>query len=187
MKTLDEIYSEAREKMEKSVESLIKELSHIRTGRANISLLEDITVDYYGQSTQLNHVGTVSVPEPRVMVIKPWDKTLLPAIEKAILASNLGITPQNDGNVIRLLFPPLTEERRRELVKVAKKHGEETKIAVRNIRRGLNDEIKNMEKNSEISEDICNDGLEEIQKITDEFIEKIDEIIRKKEDEIMEV
>jgi ribosome recycling factor len=187
MKTLDEIYSEAREKMEKSIDSLIKELSHIRTGRANISLLEDITVDYYGQPTQLNHLGTVSVPEPRVLVINPWDKTLLPAIEKAILASNLGITPQNDGNVVRLIFPTLTEERRRELVKLVKKHGEEAKVAIRNIRRTLNEELKNMEKNSEISEDICKDGVDEVQNITDEFIERIDKIISKKESEIMEI
>lgn len=187
MKTLDEIYSEAREKMEKSVDSLLKELSHIRTGRANISLLENITVDYYGQPTQLNHLGTVSVPEPRVLVINPWDKTLLPTIEKAILASNLGITPQNDGNIIRLIFPTLTEERRRELVKVVKKYGEDARVAIRNIRRTLNAELKNMEKNSEISEDIHKDGVDEIQKITDEFIERIDKIIKNKENEIMEI
>ena len=187
MLKLDTIYKSVREKMQKSIEALRQELSKIRTGKANISLLENITIDYYGQPTPLNHVGTISIPEARLIVIHPWEKTLLPKIERAILASDIGITPQNDGNVIRLAFPSLTEERRRDLAKIVKKYGEETKIAIRNTRRYFNEEVKQSEKDGKISQDVCKDGLDKIQDITDEFVEKINKIIDKKENEIMEI
>jgi len=187
MQELESIYKDTRNKMEKAIDALHKELLKIRTGKANISLLEDITVDYYGQSSPLNHVGTISIPEARLIMINPWEKNMLSVIEKAILASDLGITPQNDGNVIRLSFPPLTEDRRKDLVKLVKKHGEEAKISVRNIRRNANDEIKKFEKDSVISEDNSKDGLDEVQEITDEFTKKIDETVEHKEKEIMEI
>lgn len=187
MVELDTIYKSTREKMQKSIESLSRDLLKIRTGKANISLLEDIKVDYYGQPTPLNHIGTLSIPEARMIIVRPWEKTLLPLIEKAILASDIGITPQSDGNVVRLIFPSLTEERRKDLVKLVKKHGEEAKIAIRNSRRHFNEEVKRLEKDSKISEDVCEDGLDEIQDITDEFVKKIDSIIQNKENEIMEI
>ena len=187
MLELETIYKDIKEKMQKSIESLKRDLMKIRTGKANINLLEDIKVDYYGQQTPINHVGTLSVPEARMILIHPWEKTLLPVIEKAILASDLGITPQNDGNVIRLIFPTLTEERRKDLVKVVKKHGEEAKIAIRNSRRHFNEEVKQLEKESRISKDVCQDGLDKNQDITNEFVEKITEIIHNKEKEIMEI
>ena len=187
MSELNRIYKAVKEKMQKSIESLKRDLLKIRTGKANINLLEDIKVDYYGQPTPINHVGTLTIPEARIILIRPWEKTLLPLIEKAILASDLGITPQNDGNVIRLVFPSLTEERRKDLVKNVKKHSEEAKIAIRNSRRHFNEEVKQLEKDSKISEDVYQDGLDEIQDITDEFVEKITNIIQNKEKEIMEI
>jgi ribosome recycling factor len=187
MLELDTIYKNVREGMQKSIAALRQELSKVRTGKANISLLEDITIDYYGQPSPLNHVGTLSIPEAKVILMRPWDKTLLPAIEKAILASDIGITPQNDGNVIRLVFPTLTEDRRKELVKIVKRYGENAKIAIRNTRRNFNEEVKKLEKDSQISEDTSKDGLDEIQDITDEFVEKVNKIIDKKEEEIMEI
>lgn len=187
MAELESVYKNSRKKMQQCIEAFKHEISKIRTGKANISLLESITVDYYGQQTPLNHIGTISVPEARLIVIRPWEKTLLSEIEKAILASDIGITPQNDGNIVRLTFPSLTEDRRKELVKIVKNSGEDAKIAVRNTRRNFNDEIKQMEKKGEISEDSQLDGLDKIQEITDEFIEKIDEILTKKSDEIMEI
>ena len=187
MQELESIYKDTRDKMDKAIDALRKEIMKIRTGKANISLLNDITVDYYGQPSPLNHVGTISVPEARLILINPWEKTMLQAIERAILASDLGITPQSDGNVIRLAFPPLTEDRRKDLGKLVKKHGEEAKIEVRNIRRTANDDIKKLEKESVISEDNSKDGLDEIQEITDEFTKKIDETVEHKEEEIMEI
>ncbi|MCK4358870.1 MAG: ribosome recycling factor [Candidatus Cloacimonetes bacterium] len=184
---LNPIYKTIKEKMQKSIESFKRELLKIRTGKANINLLEDIKVDYYGQPTPLNHVGTLTIPEARIILIRPWEKTLLPLIEKAILASDLGITPQNDGNIIRLIFPTLTEERRKDLAKIVKKYGEEAKIAIRNSRRHFNEEVKKLEKDSKISEDVCQDGLDEIQNITNDFVEKITNIIQNKENEIMEI
>ena len=187
MQELESIYKDTRDKMDKAIDALRKEIMKIRTGKANISLLNDITVDYYGQPSPLNHIGTISVPEARLILINPWEKTMLQAIERAILASDLGITPQSDGNVIRLAFPPLTEDRRKDLGKLVKKHGEEAKIEVRNIRRTANDDIKKLEKDSVISEDNSKDGLDEIQEITDEFTKKIDETVEHKEKEIMEI
>ncbi len=184
---LKTIYEMAEDDMSKAIKSLKSKLVKIRTGKANLALLDDITVDYYGQDTPLQHIGSLSTPEPRMIMIRPWEENMLEEIEKAILASNVGITPQNDGKVIRLIFPSLTEDRRKDLAKKVKNHGEEAKIAVRNSRRDYNDEVKRMEKESEISEDNAHIGYDEIQDITDEFTNKIDEIINKKEKEIMEI
>ncbi len=182
-----ELYKEAEEKMEKTISVYREELQSIRAGRANPALLDKITVDYYGQMTPLKQVGSVSAPEPRLLVIQPWDVKLIPIIEKEILKSDLGLNPSNDGKVIRLVIPTLTEERRRDLTKVVKKNGENAKIAVRNIRRDLNEQLKKMEKNKEISEDDKKLAESEIQKITDKFIDEIDVITKKKEDELMEI
>ena len=175
------------EKMNKSLEVLLGEYGTIRAGRANPHVLDRIKVDYYGTPTPLQQVGNISVPEARMIVIQPWEKSLLKAIEKAILTSDLGINPTNDGNVIRLVFPELTEERRKELAKDVKKKGEACKVAVRNIRRDANDAFKKMEKANEISEDDLKLGEEKIQKITDKMIEKVDAAIDNKTKEIMTV
>lgn len=175
------------DKMNKSLEVLVSEYGTIRAGRANPHVLDKIKVDYYGTPTPIQQVGNVNVPEARVIVIQPWEKSLLKAIEKAILTSDLGINPTNDGNVIRLVFPELTEERRKELAKDVKKKGENTKVAVRNIRRDANEAFKKKEKANEISEDDRKHGEEKIQKITDKMIEKIDAAIEAKTKEIMTV
>jgi len=175
------------EKMNKSLEVLLGEYGTIRAGRANPHVLDKIKVDYYGTPTPLQQVGNINVPEARMIVIQPWEKSLLKAIEKAILTSDLGINPTNDGNVIRLVFPELTEERRKELAKDVKKKGEGAKVAVRNIRRDANEAFKKMEKANEISEDDLKLGEEKIQKITDKMIEKIDSAIDNKTKEIMTV
>ncbi|WP_353095276.1 ribosome recycling factor [Tissierella praeacuta] len=181
------LYKEAEEKMSKTISVYKEELQSIRAGRANPTLLDKITVDYYGQITPLKQVGSISSPEPRLLVIQPWDAKLIPAIEKEILKSDLGINPSNDGKVIRLLIPALTEERRKELTKLVKKNGENAKIAIRNIRRDLNEQLKKMEKSKEISEDDKKSAEAEIQKITDKFIEELDLVTKKKEDELMEI
>jgi ribosome recycling factor len=182
----DKIKENARAKMDKSAELLAQELAKLRTGRASPALLDGIKVDYYGSTLPLNQVATVSIPEPRMIVIQPWDKTNLPEIEKAIHKSAIGITPNNDGNVIRLSIPALTTERREELVKLTQKLGEDTKVAIRNIRREANNEIKKEEKDKTISEDVSFKAHEEVQKITDQFIIKVDKILEKKEKEIRE-
>lgn len=174
-------------KMVKSLDVLLDEYSSIRAGRANPHVLDKLRVDYYGTPTPLQQVGNISVPEARMIVIQPWERSLLKAIEKAILTSDLGINPTNDGNTIRLVFPELTEERRKDLSKDVKKKGEATKVAVRNIRRDANETFKKMEKNGEISEDDLKLGEEKIQKITDKMIEKIDAAIDNKTKEIMTV
>jgi ribosome recycling factor len=181
------IHSETEEKMGKALEAMGRELASIRTGKATSSLLDGIQVDYYGTMTPLSQVANISAPDPRLLVIQPWEKKLIPEIVKAIQKSDLGLNPQSDPNVVRLPIPPLTEERRMDLVKVVKKVGEEGKVAVRNIRRDSNDAFKNAEKDKEISEDDSRKGQEQVQKITDEHIEKIDEMLKKKEQEIMEV
>ncbi len=181
------LYKEAEEKMSKTISVYKEELQSIRAGRANPGLLDKITVDYYGQITPLKQVGSVSAPEPRLLVIQPWDAKLIPVIEKEILKSDLGLNPSNDGKVIRLVIPALTEERRKELTKVVKKNGENAKVAIRNIRRDLNEQLKKMEKNKEISEDDRKLAETEIQKITDKFIEELDDVTKKKEDELMEI
>ncbi len=174
-------------KMESSVEALKRELVKIRTGRASLSLLDGIKVDAYGSQMPLDQVGTLTIPESSMIAIKPWDPQMLPAIEKAILASDLGLTPANDGNVIRLSIPPLTEERRKDLVKQVKKTGEEFKVAVRNVRREANDILKKMKKDKDISEDDMFRLQEDAQKTTDDFIKQIDEVVSGKEKEVMEV
>ena len=180
-------YSNIKERMEKSIGAFKEKLSEIRAGRANPAILNKVKIDYYGTPTPINQVAGISVPEARLIVIQPWDGSVLKDIEKAILASDIGINPNNDGKVIRLAFPELTEERRKELVKEIKKIAEEAKVAVRSIRRDGIDEAKEKEKNSEITEDELKIAETEIQKITDKNIEEIDKILANKETEIMSV
>ena len=175
------------DKMEKSLDVLLDEYASIRAGRANPHVLDRLRIDYYGTPTPIQQVGNVTVPEARMIVIQPWEKSLLKEIEKAILVSDLGINPTNDGNVIRLVFPELTEERRKDLAKHVKKKGEGAKVAIRNIRRDAMDSIKKMEKAGDISEDDLKQGEEKIQKITDKMIEKVDKAIETKTKEIMTV
>lgn len=183
----NQVIDQLNDKMESSVDALKRELVKIRTGRASLSLLDGISVDAYGSRMPLNQIGTLTIPENRMIAIQPWDPQMLSIIERAILASDLGLTPANDGKVIRLTIPQLTEERRKELVKQIKKISEEFKVAVRNVRRDANDVLKNMKKDKEISEDDMFRLQEEAQKETDNFIKKIDEIAAGKEKEIMEV
>lgn len=181
------VHTDTEERMNKAVEAIGKELASIRTGKATTSLLDGIRVDYYGTMTPLSQVANISVPDPRLLVIHPWEKKLIPEIIKAIQKSDLGLNPQSDPNVVRLPIPPLTEERRKDLVKLVKKVGEEGKVAIRNIRRDSNDALKKAEKDKEISEDESRKGQERVQEITDEHIEKIEEMLKKKEQEIMEI
>ena len=174
-------------KMNKSLDALQNGYASIRAGRANPHVLDKLRVDYYGTPTPIQQVGNVSVPEARMIVIQPWEKSLLKAIEKAILTSDLGINPTNDGSVIRLVFPELTEERRKELAKDVKKKGEATKVAIRNIRRDANDTFKKMEKGDEISEDDRKEAEEKIQKLTDKMIAEVDKAVENKTKEIMTV
>ena len=184
---MKEVIKKCEEKMTKTCENLDGEFSNIREGRANPNLLNRIMVEYYGTPTPMQQVGNISVPEPRIIQINPWEKSLLKAIEKAILASDLGITPTNDGTSIRLVFPELTEERRKELVKDIKKKGEAAKVAVRNVRRDANDTLKKMEKSTDITEDERKEGEEKIQKMTDKYVAKIDKSVENKSKEIMTV
>ena len=184
---LETVFSETEVKMKKTVEHFQSELGSMRAGRATPALLEKITVDYYGQLTPVNQTATISVPEPRLLVIQPWDKSQIEAIEKAILKSDLGINPTNDGNVIRLAVPQLTEERRQQLVKNLRRLAEEEKVAIRNIRRDGNDLLKDLEKEGEISEDDLRRNLEEIQEMTNTYIKEIDQLLSQKEEEILEV
>jgi ribosome recycling factor len=183
---IDEVLSECREKMAKSIDSLKKEFTRIRTGRASTAILDGIKVDCYETQMPLEQLASLSVPESRLITIKPWDQSVIGEIEKAILKSELGLTPMNDGKIIRIPIPPLTEERRRELVKVAKKMAEEGKISVRNHRRDSNEMLKELKNEKEISEDDFFRAQEEVQKITDEYTKKIDEVSAEKEKEIME-
>ena len=180
-------YSEIKDRMEKSLDNLNERLSEVRAGRANPAILNKVKIDYYGTPTPINQVAGVSVPEARLIVIQPWDLSILKEIEKAILASDIGINPNNDGKVIRLAFPELNEERRKELVKEIRKYSEETKVAVRNSRRDGIDKAKTMQKNSEITEDELRVAEAEIQKITDKNIEEVDKIVAAKETEIMSI
>jgi len=184
---IDEIFEDLKERMGKSIETLKREYSRLRTGRASASLLDGIRVSYYDTPTPLNQMASIAVPEPRLIVVQPWDKTALGDIEKAILKSELGLTPMNDGKVIRIAIPPLTEERRKELVKVARKIAEDNKIAIRNIRRDANDMLKDLKNEKDITEDELYRSQEEVQKVTDEFISKVDEICAAKEKEILEI
>jgi ribosome recycling factor len=182
----DEILAELRDKMNKSINVLKKELSKIRTGRASTALLEDIMIECYDTEMPLKQVASISVPESRLILIQPWDKSIIGNIEKGILKSELGLTPVNDGKVIRVPIPPLTEERRKELVKLVKKVGEDIKVAIRNNRREANEMFKELKNEKEISEDDYRRALNEVQKITDEFIEKVNKLVSEKEKEIME-
>ncbi|MBF8251301.1 MAG: frr [Deltaproteobacteria bacterium] len=184
---LNDAYKDIKSKMDGAIASLKREFGTLRAGRASLAVLDTITVDYYGVPTPLSQVASLAVPESRLIVIQPWESKILPDIEKAIMKSDLGLMPTNDGKLIRLAFPPLTEERRKELVKVAKRVAEEAKVAIRNIRRDGNDFIKDLEKEKEISEDDLKKGQEEVQKITDSYIAKVDDILTHKEKEIMEV
>ncbi|MBW2102380.1 MAG: ribosome recycling factor [Deltaproteobacteria bacterium] len=182
----DEIMSEAREKMTRTTEALDREFKRIRTGRATTALLDGIKVDCYETQMPLEQVASISVPESRLIVIQPWDQSIIGAIEKSILKSELGLTPMNDGKIIRISIPPLTEERRKELAKLARKMAEESKISIRNHRREANEMFKDLKNEKEISEDDFYKYQEEVQKLTDDFIKKIDEITANKEKEIME-
>ncbi len=184
---VDEIFEDLKDRMGKSIESLKREYSRLRTGRASVSLLDGIRVSYYDTPTPLNQMASLAVPEPRLIVIQPWDKTAIEDIEKAILKSELGLTPMNDGNVIRISIPPLTEERRKELVKVARKMSEENKVSIRNIRRDANEMLKDLKKEKEITEDDLFRSQEEVQKATDQFISQVDELCAAKEKEILEI
>lgn len=175
------------QKMAKTAEVLVKELATIRAGRANAAVLDKITVEYYGAPTPLNQVAAISSPDPRTLVIQPWDGSILRQVEKAIQTSDLGINPQNDGKIVRLAFPPLTEERRKELIRQVSKTGEDSKVAIRNIRRDAIDKCKSAEKKSEMSEDELRDAEQDMQKITDKFIKEIDGIVAKKSKELAEV
>ena len=175
------------EKMEKTIRVLENEYSAIRAGRANPAVLDKITVDYYGTPTQIQAMAAISVSEARILVIQPWDKSTLRLIEKAIQASDIGINPTNDGTVIRIVFPPLTEERRKEICKQIKKQGEDSKVAIRSIRRDANEKFKALKKSSEVSEDEEKDLEDQMQKMTDKFCKRIDEIAAKKEKEILEI
>ena len=180
-------YPEIESKMEKRIDGYASELKTVRAGRANASVLDKIAIDYYGTMTPIQQVGSISSPEPRTLVIQPWDASALKEIEKAINASDLGLTPQNDGKIIRLNFPPLTEERRKELVKLVKKYTEEAKIQIRNIRRDALEAYKTQKKNGEITEDDLKNIEKDIQNLTDKYIKEIDSIDASKEKEIIEV
>lgn len=173
--------------MQKSVGSLKNEFAAIRAGRANPAVLDKVLVDYYGTPTPINQMAAVSVSEARVLVIQPWDKSLIKEIEKAIQASDIGINPANDGSVIRLTFPQLTEDRRKELVKDIKKYGEEAKVAIRSIRRDANDKLKAKKKNSELTEDELKQGEDKTQKLTDKYVKNIDEVVAEKEKEVLSI
>jgi len=184
---LDTILLESEEKMDKTVQFLSQELNGIRTGKAHPSLVDTITVDYYGSPTRLRDIANISTPEPRLIVISPFDPSSLGLIEKAIIAANIGITPMNDGRLIRVPIPELSEERRKEMVKMASRTTEEQRIAIRNIRRDANDQIKALQKDGGVTEDQRSDALEEIQKATNAHIKKMDEMLSAKEKEILEV
>lgn len=181
----DKVYKETKEKMDKALEALKKEQARIRTGRASVSLLDGLRVQYYGSQVPINQVASIAVPESRLITIQPWDTKAIGDIEKAVLKSELGLTPINDGKMIRINIPPLTEERRRDLVKVIKKMAEESRVGLRNIRREANESFKDLKKDKTISEDAFFKGQEEIQKITNEYIEKVDRISEEKEKEIL--
>ena len=180
-------YKEFEDKMKKTCDALTTQFATIRAGRANAAVLDQITVDYYGSPTPINQVASIGSPDPRSLLIQPWDGSILKGIEKAILASDLGINPQNDGRMIRLVFPPLTEERRKDLIKQTKKYGEEAKVAIRNIRRDAIDKFKKQQKASDITEDDYKIAEKDIQKLTDDYIKEIDKITEKKDKELSEI
>lgn len=184
---MQEVFDFANEKMEKSLNALHNEFATMRAGRASVSLLDKVSVDYYGVPTPIQQMAAVSVSEGRILVIQPWDVSTIAPIEKAIQASDLGVNPQDDGKVIRLIFPPLTEEKRKVLAKDVSRFGEEAKVAVRAIRRDCIDKLKKLKKDSEITEDDLHNGEEKMQKITDKFVKRIDEMVDEKEKDIMAI
>ncbi len=183
----EKVVKEGEAKMEKTLSSLKADLNKVRTGRASLALFDDIRVDYYGTPTPLNQMATLAVPEARLITIQPWDTSVIGDIEKAILKSELGVTPANDGKIIRITIPRLTEERRKELVKVVKKMAEGAKVSVRNIRREANDQLKVLEKDKKISQDQLHQWMEKVQTSTDKYIKKVDEVLAAKEKEILEI
>jgi ribosome recycling factor len=184
---IEELLKEAEHKMEKTVEKAAHELATIRTGRANPAILEHVMVDYYGTPTPINHIASITVPEPRLLLIQPYDKNSLPWIEKAILKSDLNLVPNNDGQFIRIRIPELTEERRKELIKLLHKKAEEERVAIRNVRREVNEHLKAAEKKGEVSEDDVKRAEQKVQKLTDKYIAEIDRLQKAKEEELMEV
>ncbi|MBF0099510.1 MAG: ribosome recycling factor [Desulfobacterales bacterium] len=183
---IDEIQEEAKDKMAKTISTLKSELLKLRTGRASISLFDGVKVDYYGTLTPLSQIASLAIPESRTITIKPWDTSIIKEIEKAILKANLGLTPSNDGKMIRVSIPPLTEQRRKEIVKIVNKTCEDHKVAIRNLRRDANEMLKNLKKDGDISEDSQFKSQEEIQKLTDRNIKQVDDICKEKEKEILE-
>ncbi|HWQ76104.1 MAG TPA: ribosome recycling factor [Syntrophomonas sp.] len=184
---INDILNDAEDRMKKSIDHMLEDFAGMRAGRANPAMLDKIMVNYYGEPTPINQMANINVPEARLLVVQPWDKSAIGDIEKAIMKSDLGITPSNDGNVIRLAVPQLTEERRKDVVKLVKKRGEEAKVAIRNIRREGNDLIKSSEKDKLVSEDESKKGLDNIQKLTDKYIKDVDTALQVKEKDIMEV
>lgn len=184
---MEQVIKDAKDRMNKSIEAFRSELSKVRTGKATTALLDGVKVDYYGNMTPINQVGNLSVLDAHSLSITPWDKSVVPAVEKAILEANLGFNPVSDGTNIRIPVPPLTEERRKDFVKLVKKFGEDAKVAIRNIRRDANEHLKREEKDKKISEDQLKDAEDEIQKLTDEHTKQVDDMIKHKEKEIMEV
>lgn len=184
---IDKVLGDAEDRMKKSLVSFSRELAGIRTGRATTALLDSVKVDAYGQLMPLNQVASVSVPEARLLLVQPWDRSIVPAVEKALHKSDLGLVPNTDGNVIRLAIPSLTEERRHDLVKVVRKHAEEARVSVRNIRRDANESFKKAQKDGSVSEDDAHKGMDKVQELTDKYIEEVDVVLKAKEEEIMEV
>jgi ribosome recycling factor len=184
---IDMILMELEEKMEERVKNLSHELAKVRTGRANPKMFDEVHVPYYGVETPITQVANISVPEPTQILIKPYDRSIVKEVEKAILAANLGVTPNNEGTQLRIVLPPLTRDVREELVKMVKKYGEEAKISIRNYRRDANDQIKKLEKNHEISEDDSKIHQEDVQDLTDKYVKKIEEVVKEKDEEIMHV
>ncbi|MCL6632004.1 MAG: ribosome recycling factor [Alicyclobacillus herbarius] len=184
---LEEIVKSAQDRMQKAIEALRRDLATVRAGRATPAMLDKVMVEYYGTQMPVNQVSTVSVPEPRQLLITPWDKGMLSEIEKAIQKSDLGLNPMNDGSVIRLVIPPLTDERRQELAKVVRRMAEEARIAIRNVRRDANDELKRTEKAGDVSEDEVRRGMDKIQQLTDKFVGEVDKMLEVKERELKEI
>jgi ribosome recycling factor len=184
---LEDVVKSAQQRMEKAIQALKRDLATVRAGRATPAMLDKVMVEYYGTQMPVNQVSTVSVPEPRQLLITPWDKSMLAEIEKAIQKSDLGLNPMNDGSTIRLVIPPLTDERRQELAKVVRKMAEEARVAIRNVRRDANDDLKRMEKAGDVSEDEVRRGMDRIQALTDRFVAEVDKMVEVKEREITEI
>ncbi len=182
-----EILQKSKTKMEKSLQALLDDLTKVRTGRASINMLDDIRVEYYGNPSPLSQVSTLNIPEPRTITIQPWDASVIPLIEKAILKADLGFSPSNDGKIIRINIPALTEERRKDMVKLVKKYAEDSRVALRHVRRDSMDEIKKLEKDKTIAEDEVKKLNEQIQKLTDDFVKRVDDIVNKKEQELLKI